>query len=154
MNSELDNIAEQMAELTFQMEKACQEKEQFFASRFSLTPAEFRCLRYLHSFGSLSTKDLAKLMNLSPGRITHIITALEDKDYINRNFDPSDRRSIKVNLNSHSIELVREINQQHIEMHKQLLTNIPIERSNQILNALKDMIRAIQLWVDTRSKEN
>ena len=76
------NLAELMADLTCDLAKTCSEKENYFASMFNLTPAEFKCLRLFKHEKSISVKELGKMMDLTPGRITHITSSLEKKNFI------------------------------------------------------------------------
>ena len=81
-NNNKKSNAELMANLTCELARTCTNKEHFFASKFNLTPAEFRCLRLFRESSTVPIKQIAIQMNLTPGRITHILTSLEAKKYI------------------------------------------------------------------------
>lgn len=76
---ELNQHAEQLANLTFSLLANCQEKEVRLAEIHGLTQAEFRCLRLFNSEETVNNKKIAERMNLSPSRLTRIIDGLVKK---------------------------------------------------------------------------
>ena len=95
---ETNQTAERLANLTFSLLANCQEKEVRLAEIHNLTQAEFRCLRLFGTDESVNNKQIAERMNLSPSRLTRIIDGLVEKEYINREIDPNDRRNMRVML--------------------------------------------------------
>ena len=87
-----------LAELTCELAKTCSEKEVYFAKTFNLTPAEFKCLREFGDQSEIPVKELCRRLQLTPGRITHILTNLEDKSFLFRKADPVDKRNVTVYL--------------------------------------------------------
>jgi MarR family transcriptional regulator, multiple antibiotic resistance protein MarR len=138
--------AELMAELTFELTRTCHEKERFFASMFNLTSAEFRCLRFFKTKDRLPIKELCNIMKISPGRITHILTKLEEKKLIVREKDPDDRRGINVVLTSKCQPYIKNLNESHVKLHADILSGIEPDKRDSIITAIEDLIRAIKSW--------
>lgn len=143
--------AEELARLTFLLARVCEEKEQYFTHFFDLTNAEFRCMRFLKDTTYLSVKELAKLMELTPGRITHIITSLENKNYIVREIDTKDRRNIKICLTENAIPFMNKVTKKHIELHEKVMFNIPEATRESVLYAIKELLQSMSVW--SKSKE-
>lgn len=142
--------AEMMADLTFELSKACHEKEHYFASMYDLTTAEFRALRLFRHTDTISVKELCREMKLTPGRITHILTSLEEKDLITREVDRSDRRSINVILTSKSIPFIKKINEGHKKLHLEILSGIESDKRESIICAMNELVKAIQSWSESK----
>ncbi len=147
MNSSIDTkLARSMAELTCALAKTCDMKENYFAAMFSLTPAEFKCLRLFTHKASLSIKELGKKLELTPGRITHILTSLEAKKFVIRQQDERDKRNVIVHLTNKSIPFLRNINENHIKIHKEILNNIEPEKRELVIAAMQEVLTALKTW--------
>lgn len=138
--------ARQLASLTLQMEKLCQFKEQFFASKFDLTPSEFRCLKVIKDNSGITTKDLAKIMELTPGRITHLLNSLEVKNMVLRDIEKEDRRVIQVSLNDETSAFVDNVIEEYANLHVDLLRLLPQSRRVEILDHMKFFFLALKEW--------
>lgn len=138
--------AKLMADLTLQMEKFCRVKESFFASKFDLTPVEFRCLRIIKDNFEVPSKTLVKTMNLSPGRITHLVDSLEKKGLVSRKMDPNDRRSILVRLTEDALVFLEKIQDEYIQLHEEILKYLPKGKRVEIFNNLEYLFMALKDW--------
>ncbi len=142
-----------MAALTFQMEKFCQIKENFFTAQRELTPTEFRCMRYLKNHDLLNTKELAIQMNLSQGRITHLLNSLENKGFVVREPDKKDRRVIKVTLAKGAPEFMDKVIKDYISLHEEILDFLPQENKDEIFFSMKYFFEALQKWAESLEKK-
>lgn len=150
----LKKQAKLLANITFKLQKICQEKEAFFASRFDLTSMEFRCLKYIKDKSNLSVSDLASNMNLTPSRITYIITSLEKKNFIEREMDKNDRRNIRIKLKNETENFVNEIDEQHALLHEDIFGKLDSEDRDSILNSLDKMYDSLKEWSEKNLKKN
>lgn len=141
-----ETLAEAMADLTCELAKTCNDKENYFASLFNLTPAEFKCLRLFSKTSSLTIKTISVMMNLTPGRITHILTSLEKKKFIKRKSDPYDKRNVIVSLTSTSEPFLKNLNANHIKLHEDILQNIEEDKRVEMINSMKTLINALKMW--------
>lgn len=146
IKSKKESLAESMAELTCELAKTCNDKENYFASLFNLTPAEFKCLRLFTKTNSLTIKTISILMNLTPGRITHILTSLEKKKFIKRKTDPYDKRNVIVTLTTNSEPFLKNLNANHIKLHEEILSDINEEKQDDMINSMKSLIYALKTW--------
>ena len=145
-----DKQAKTMAELTCQMAHTCNKKENHFAELNKLTPAEFRFLRLFSETSSLPIKKLSATLELTPGRITHIITSLEKKNLVTRRQDPSDKRNVYIELTTISKPFIRNLHKNHILIHKKILENIAPEKRELVISAMEDVIAALKTWSDNQ----
>lgn len=143
-NTKTDQM-EEVLDLILHLVKICQYKEQYFAGLYNLTPVELRCLQCFESQNSVSVKELSKSMELTPGRITHIITSLEKKKLITREINKDDRRGINVCLTKKTIPFVQNLKESYIKFHEKLLKNIPEEKREIIKTALQELLRAFEI---------
>jgi len=139
-------LAKEMANLTCHLARACSEKENYFASMFNLTPAEFRCLRLFEDQNTLTVKELGKVMELTPGRITHIITSLEAKNFVKRTSDQKDKRNIIVTLTNKSQPFIKNVTDSHVKIHKEILDRIPADKREDVISAMGEVVKALQEW--------
>ena len=138
-------MAKKLADLTFNLEKICQEKEQFFASVFDLTAIEFRCLKYIRDNNNLTVKQLADGVGLTASRITYLITSLEKKALITREIDTQDRRNIRICLTDTACPVIKRADTQHVCVHEQILRLIPDANQENIVQSLEMLLEAIRL---------
>ena len=146
---QFDDLAALMADLTCTLTKTCNEKENYFAAMFNLTPSEFKCLRLFTNKQKLSIKEISGAMNITPGRITHILTSLEDKNFIKRKIDQTDKRNVLVFLTSKSEPFIKNLNDSHIQLHKDILERIEPEKRGLVISAMEDVIKALRSWSDS-----
>jgi len=144
---ELEQNAEQLANLTFSLLANCQEKEIRLAEVHSLTQAEFRCLRLFGSDESINNKAIAERMNLSPSRLTRIIDGLVGKEYIIREIDPNDRRNMRVSLSKRGQLLVQQLNRAYIDIHKEILQDIDENQHKPLITAMTHLLSALEKWI-------
>ncbi len=138
--------AELLANITMQMETFCKIKEHFFAVKFNLTPMEFRVLRLIKDNILVTTSLLSKQMNLTPGRITHLLNSLEPKGLIVRKTNDNDRRSILVSLTPKADGFLDEIINEYITLHEEILKHIPEAKRVEVMNNMKYFFMAFKDW--------
>jgi DNA-binding MarR family transcriptional regulator len=96
----------------------------------------------------MSIKRIAIQMNLTPGRITHILTSLEAKKYIVRKVDEKDKRNIIVHLTESSQPFLQTVNENHIKLHEEILASIPEDKREFMLDSMEELIKALKTWTD------
>ena len=138
--------ARNMAELTCKLSRACNKKETSFAALFQLTPTELRCLRMFAKKPTVSIKEMIEELEISAGRVTHILTSLEKKKYITRRVDQLDKRNHLVDLTQESKKFISQLTSKHIELHQNILDNLTDENKQIITHIMKDLIQALEDW--------
>lgn len=81
-----------------------------------ITLPQFLVLEFLHREGESKMTDLARFMHVTTPAMTGIVDRLVRDGYVARDYDPEDRRIIKVKLTPKGNELVRKINSQRQQM--------------------------------------
>lgn len=144
-----DNI-EPVAELICELTRNCNIKEEYFASSFNLSPTEVRFLKLLAVTPTYSIKELRDILKLTPGRITHILTSLEDKKLISRTLDPKDKRVIIVNLMPNAAPLISNLQQNYLELHNRILQSVKEEEMEKILSSLEILVDVFKKWINQK----
>jgi MarR family 2-MHQ and catechol resistance regulon transcriptional repressor len=135
-----------MAELTCKLSRACNKKETSFAALFDLTPTELRCLRMFSKKSTVSIKEMIEELEISAGRVTHILTSLEKKNYIIRRVDSTDKRNHLVDLTAESRKFINQLSKKHIEIHQSILDNIGNENKTLVTSVMSQLIDALENW--------
>ncbi|PID63149.1 MAG: hypothetical protein CR986_00325 [Ignavibacteriae bacterium] len=138
--------AKNVAELTCKLARACVKKETSFASLFNLTPTELRCLRMFSKKTTVSIKEMINELEISAGRVTHILTSLEDKKYITKRVDKKDKRNHLVDLTSESKVFIDELTEKHIELNQNILNKITSDERKLITKVLTRLIDELEQW--------
>jgi len=144
-----DNI-EPVAELICELTRNCNIKEEYFATSFNLSPTEVRFLKLFAVTPTYSIKELRDRLKLTPGRITHILTSLEDKKLISRTLDPKDKRVIIVNLMPKAAPLISNLQQNYLELHNRILQSVKEEEMEKILSSLEILVDVFKKWVNQK----
>ena len=143
----INQNAEMLGNLTFNLLARCQEKEAHLAEQHNLLEAELKCLRLIGPEESLNNQDIAERMDLSPSRLTRIIDGLVRKGYIDREIDKEDRRNMKISLSNKGENLVNKINNAFIEIHKDILEGIDISQHESLLITMGNLQSAVEKWL-------
>jgi DNA-binding MarR family transcriptional regulator len=151
MGSSMDKIspkaqAQMMAELTCKLSRACSKKETSFAALFQLTPTELRCLRMFSKKSTVSIKEMIDELEISAGRVTHILTSLEKKKYITRRVDKTDKRNHLVDLTPQSRKFINQLTKKHVELHQNILNDISDEHKSIVSQIMAELINALEEW--------
>lgn len=136
--------AEHFAELICDLTRTCNISEEYFATSFNITPAEFRLLKTFFFTVSISIKELCSKLNLTPGRITQIITKLEAKKFVTRTIDKADKRNILVSLTQKSKPFVSNLYMSHININLNLLKQLDLDKREAIAHLLEILIEDLK----------
>lgn len=139
-----------MTELICELTRNCNIKEEYFASSFNLSPTEVRFLKLFAVCPTYSIKELRDILKLTAGRITHILTSLENKKLISRTLDPKDKRVIVVNLLPKASPLISNLQQNYHELHNRILQNVKEEEMAKILSSLEILVDVFKKWVNQK----
>ncbi|WP_331774402.1 MarR family winged helix-turn-helix transcriptional regulator [Sulfurospirillum sp. 1612] len=150
----LEQYADEISKLTFNMQKMCTAKEALFCATINLSPIQFRCLRYLLKTTFLQVKELADNMELTPSRITNLLNNLESKGYIQRKISNKDRRIIKVTLTKKGREYATEVREKYIKYHEEILSMLKDEEEiKSLFTNLKKFEQILDEFLENQ-KEN
>ena len=95
---------------------------------------------------TVSIKEMIDELEISAGRVTHILTSLEQKNYITRRVDKSDKRNHLVDLTPESRKFINLLTKKHIELHQNILNNISDDKKTFVSQIMKELIDALENW--------
>ncbi|EAY7431787.1 MarR family transcriptional regulator, partial [Salmonella enterica] len=90
----------------------------------------------------LSPKELQKKILISSGGLSNRINRLEEKKYIVRIPDPSDRRGVIVRITPEGRKLTLEAVVTHVAIEEALIQGLDIEDREQLAGLLKKLIKS------------
>lgn len=144
MNNEIQSTAELICELT----RLCVLKEEKFAASFNLSPTELKMLKLFDGVNIHKVHDLVSMLKLTPGRITHILTSLEEKKLVLRLPDDKDKRNVNVRLQAKAVFFIENLHKNYIDIHQELLESVGQDELKVIQNSLRTLIRVFSKWND------
>ncbi len=107
------------------------------AQALSLTLPQCRALIYLENNEGVSQKRLAELTELDPMTLVRILDRMEADGWVQRRFDPTDRRAHTLWLTSEAKPMLDHIAQLISETRAEVLRDISSEEQSQLLELLE-----------------
>lgn len=144
---EIEMTAKNLADLTFKLLASCHKKEERLAKSHNLTQAEFRCLKSIQEGEIINNREISSRLKLSASRLTRIIDGLVQKGYVVREIDPADRRIMRLSLSHRGVEFVRKMNEDYVEIHKEILKNIEENQHRPLITAMTQLLTALEKWI-------
>ena len=121
----------------------CQRQEGVMCRKLALTPSQFACLVAMpEPAAELTIHQVAKVMGLSPSRASRIADALVRGGLFSRRTLDSDRRTQLVALTNDGREKWAEAQQLLIECERRLLAHLPPQRTREMEETLRSLIKA------------
>ncbi len=142
-----NELAEQMADLTYELLENCQLKIEHTAHKLNLTVAEFKLLRSIKDDEMLSAGSLAKRMELSSSRITRIIDGLVKKGLVTKEADGRDRRIVEIHLTTDGVNTRDQLKAMYIDVHQDIINLLPSDAGESVMNAMEKLRKATQEWI-------
>jgi DNA-binding MarR family transcriptional regulator len=147
MAAQKNALAEQMADLTYELLENCQLKIERTAEKLKLTVAEFKLLRSLQEDEMLSAGALAKRMGLSSSRITRIIDGLIKKGMVKKEAGGKDRRIVDIGLTQEGIAARSQLKAMYVSVHEDIINLLPSDAGESVISAMEKLRQATQEWV-------
>ncbi|MCX6134189.1 MAG: MarR family transcriptional regulator [Ignavibacteriales bacterium] len=142
-----NELAEHMADLTYELLENCQLKIERTAEKLNLTVAEFKLLRSLQEDEMLSAGALAKRMSLSSSRITRIIDGLLKKGMVKKEAGGNDRRIVDIGLTQVGIASRSQLKAMYVSVHEDIINLLPSDAGESVIQAMEKLRQATQEWV-------
>ena len=149
MIKEVHNVTE-IADLVCELTRSCTIKEEYFSASFGLSPTEVKVLKSFTNSNSITIKELSTKLKITPGRITHIISSLEQKKLISRKSDLLDKRNVVLAVTSRGIPLINNLNESYIELHKKILDRLGDDEQEKISESLRTLLEVFQEWNENK----
>jgi DNA-binding MarR family transcriptional regulator len=147
MATEKKQLAEQMADLTYELLENCQIKIERTAEKLNLTVAEFKLLRSIRDDEVLSAGELAKRLALSSSRITRIIEGLVRKGIVKKEAGGSDRRVVHIRLTPAGLQTRDQLKLMYVTVHQDIIDLLPSDAGESVMLAMQKLREATMEWV-------
>ena len=147
MAAQKNELAEQMADLTYELLENCQLKIERTAEKLKLTVAEFKLLRSLQDGEMLSAGALAKRMGLSSSRITRIIDGLLKKGMVKKEAGGKDRRIVDIGLTPDGTAARSQLKAMYVSVHEEIINLLPSDAGESVIRAMEKLRQATREWV-------
>ena len=108
-----------------------------------LSAREIRCILTVAQQGVLSSKDLSRLVDLSPSRGSRVIGHLVDRGLILVHQNDQDRRSVELSLSEEGEKCRRKIEEDKAKCEARLLASLTEEERELVQNGLDLLIKAL-----------
>ena len=109
------------------------------ARTHGMTRAQWAILIWLEREPGISQKELAELLEVEPITVARLVDRLEVRGMVQRRPDPRDRRIWRLHLSEPAHLVLREINQQRVEMATLVTNGIDEESLTTMTEALVRM---------------
>jgi DNA-binding MarR family transcriptional regulator len=147
MEASKNQLAEHMADLTYELLENCQIKIERTAHKLNLTVAEFKLLRSIQDGEKLSAGNLAKRLGLSSSRITRIIDGLVKKEMVRKDVGGNDRRVVDVQLTPIGMETRKQLKDMYTSVHRDIIDLLPSDAGESVMLAMEKLREATHEWV-------
>lgn len=141
--------AKQLAGLILQLTLANQEKYNCLAETRGLTPKELKCL-HLFDAKKMTNKEIANKMQLSQSRLTRIIDGLVKKGFMKRGDNRKDWRALSLSLTRKAKSFLLKMDEENVDIHKMILKDIDIIHHKPLINAIKNLYSATEIWLSSQ----
>lgn len=106
-----------------------------------ITVSQYTALSVFNTSGQLSNAQLADRIMVSPQAANELIKAMEKKNWIERQPDPSHGRIIQIRLTEQGEKLLAECDAHIFELEKQMLDEFSLKERRNIKNQLRAMVK-------------
>ena len=126
--------------LVQEMVKCCEDRRIYENKSLGLPYAEIRCLLLFDGEQYLTVNEIARRMDVAKSRATKLVRGLLDKGYLERTEDPRDTRVKLINTTDAGKKKIKEVEDFHLQIHKELINLISPEDRSSMLGYL-EMLR-------------
>lgn len=116
MDIPLSEFADRMTEIMPVLMKEFTKRLLKELSKCKVTIPQLFILEFLNREAELRMTDLAHFMNVTTAAMTGIVDRLVRDGYVGRNYDPEDRRIIKIKLTASGVDIIKKLNAQRHQM--------------------------------------
>lgn len=142
-----NELAEQMADLTYELLENCQVKIERTAHKLNLTVAEFKLLRSIRSDERVPAGELAKRLGLSSSRLTRIIDGLVKKRIVRKEVAGKDHRVVEILLTPEGAETREQLRLMYVTVHQDIISILPEDTGESVILAMEKLREATKEWV-------
>jgi len=112
------------------------------AEKLELTRSQALVLYYIEQHPGCYMGEVAKVLDVSVSAITQVVDRLEQKEYVSRGADPSDRRIYTLELTSGGKTRVAELRVLQIESLEEVLGRMAARDRKYVIKGLETLVEA------------
>ncbi|MCX6142919.1 MAG: MarR family transcriptional regulator [Ignavibacteriales bacterium] len=142
-----NELAEQLADLTYELLENCQIKIERTAHKLNLTVAEFKLLRSIGNSERVAAGELARRLGLSSSRLTRIIDGLVAKKIVKKSTGGKDRRVVEIQLTSEGVQTCDQLRLMYITVHQDIIGLLPSDAGESVILAMQKLRSATHEWI-------
>ena len=94
--------------------------------------------------GPIRLSDLGSRLGIAPSTLTRNLARLEERGFVEKRSDPTDRRAQMVELTVAGTAAAAEVKQQEIAFARSVLDLLPPGAEDHTLNALEELLKAVR----------
>ena len=137
------NAAGVLAATTHRLFNSLEGMSDAVARRMGLSLSEMYCLHALHGDAELAVKEIARKMQLSNSRLTRILDGLHVKKLVTREFDPSDRRVVRIACTEKGKNISRRIHTEYLALYEDILRRLQAGVRRTVVTAFEELARVM-----------
>jgi DNA-binding MarR family transcriptional regulator len=147
MSPKNNELALQLADLTYELLENCQIKIERTARKLNLTVAEFKLLRAIGDNEKVAAGELAKRLGLSSSRLTRIIDGLISKKIVRKSVGGVDRRVVDIQLAPEGGQVRSQLNLMYVTVHQDIINLLPTDAGESVIHAMEKLRSATHEWI-------
>ena len=145
-------LIEQMIENQRRVDRDRRQYELDTWMHLNLSIGQLKSLFFISNRGTTSLSKLAAALEVTPTNTTGIVDRLLKTGLITRTESPDDRRVLLLRTTSSGDELIAELRQKRKERMTELFNHLSDEQAAIVAEALKIMVKAIEIHHEETSK--
>ena len=142
-----NELAEQMADLTYELLENCQIKIERTAHKLNLTVAEFKLLRSIGDSEKVAAGELARRLGLSSSRLTRIIEGLIRKKIAKKSVSARDHRVVEIQLTPDGTQTRDQLKFMYVTVHQEIIDLLPSDAGESVIHAMQKLRMATHEWI-------
>ena len=142
-----NELAEQMADLTYELLENCQIKIERTAHKLNLTVAEFKLLRSIGDCEKVAAGELARRLGLSSSRLTRIIEGLIRKKIAKKSVSAKDHRVVEIQLTPDGTQTRDQLKFMYVTVHQEIIDLLPSDAGESVIHAMQKLRMATHEWI-------
>jgi DNA-binding MarR family transcriptional regulator len=147
MSTHDNELAEQLADLTYELLENCQVKIERTAHKLNLTVAEFKLLRSIGDDEKVAAGVLANRLGLSSSRLTRIIDGLVAKRIVKKSVCGKDRRVVEIQLTPEGVQTSDQLKLMYVTVHQEIIGLLPSDAGESVILAMQKLRSATHEWI-------
>lgn len=132
----LPEFADRLNEIMPAISKQFARRQENELSQGAITLAQYLILDFLHGSGASRMTDVALFLYVTTAAATGIVDRLVRQDYVERVYEPLDRRLVKIKLTSKGLSVLKKIRQQKRETIMEIFGKISQAQRQEYLGIL------------------